>query len=353
MKKLTYKISRYPSSSKISARDVDREIARALQVWADVTDLTFQQKRYGSVHIEIKFAEGEHGDGDPFDGVGGTLAHAYFPVYGGDAHFDSGEKWTMNSELGTNLLQTAAHEFGHSLGLSHSDKSQALMAPFYRGYEPKVRLDKDDINAITSLYGTKTEKVHFPVDDYKQTNIRELCDGTKFDTIAMTDDKVTFVFKDDNYWKLTDVSVAPGYPKYIFQGWEGLPSNLDAAFTWTNGKTYFFKDSLYWRFSNQTMDQGYPKKISKGFEGIPNYIDAAFVWSGNGKIYFFKDTQYWRFDPDQSPPVKSSYPRPSTNWEGLPAKLDAALLYKNGFTYFFKDNEYWRFNDRRFSVIIN
>lgn len=71
---------------------------------------------------------------------------------------------------------------------------------------------------------------------------------------------------------------------------------------------------------------------------------------GNGKIYFFKDSQYWRFDPDQSPPVKSSYPRPSTNWDGLPPTLDAALLYKNGFTYFFKDNQYWRFNDRRFSV---
>ena len=79
------------------------------------------------------------------------------------------------------------------------------------------------------------------------------------------------------------------------------------------------------------------------------------MWSGNGKIYFFKQSQYWRFDPDQSPPVKSSYPRPSRNWDGLPETLDAALFYKNGFTYFFKNNQYWRFNDRRFSVrlIIN
>ncbi len=30
------------------------------------------------------------------------------------------------------------------------------------------------------------------------------------------------------------------------------------------------------------------RQISKGFEGIPSNVDAAFVWSGNDKIYFFK-----------------------------------------------------------------
>jgi len=91
---------------------------------------------------------GEHGDGDPFDGPGGTLAHAYFPVYGGDAHFDDSERWTIKSYRGTNLFQVAAHEFGHSLGLSHSDIKSALMAPFYRGYDPNFILDRDDIDAI-------------------------------------------------------------------------------------------------------------------------------------------------------------------------------------------------------------
>lgn len=49
---------------------------------------------------------------------------------------------------GTNLFQVAAHEFGHSLGLSHSDVRASLMAPFYRGYERDFELDKDDIQGI-------------------------------------------------------------------------------------------------------------------------------------------------------------------------------------------------------------
>jgi len=355
VKNLTYRISKYPSSSKMSKKDVDYEIARALQVWADVTDLTFEPRKEGSVHIDIKFADGEHGDGDAFDGYGGTLAHAFFPVYGGDAHFDNAETWTMNTYLGTNLLQTAAHEFGHSLGLSHSDQNKALMSPFYRGYEKKVRLERDDISAITSLYGEKIDKpspsVVFPGRNPDRGNT-ELCNdrGRGFDTIVTTDDRQTFVFKNNKYWRLTDDSIAPGYPRTISSDWRGLSRNLNAAFTWTNGKTYFFKKSMYWRFSNQTMDEGYPKRISSGFEGIPDDIDAAFVWSGNAKIYFFKGSNYWRFDPDQSPPVKSSYPRPISNWNGIPDNINAAMLYKNGFTYFFKENNYWRFNDRAFSI---
>jgi len=50
--------------------------------------------------------------------------------------------------LDRNLLQTAAHEFGHSLGLSHSDVTPALMAPFYNGFEVKLKLQADDIKAI-------------------------------------------------------------------------------------------------------------------------------------------------------------------------------------------------------------
>ncbi|XP_011349111.1 matrix metalloproteinase-14 isoform X2 [Ooceraea biroi] len=352
-KNLTYKLSKYPTG--LNKQEVDKEIAKAFSVWSGETDLTFTPKSgYENVHIEIRFEVGEHGDGDPFDGPGGTLAHAYFPVYGGDAHFDDSERWTIRSYRGTNLFQVAAHEFGHSLGLSHSDIKSALMAPFYRGYDPYFTLDQDDIDAIQALYGKKTNygprgqgTTSRPSPPAEEDP--ELCKDPKVDAMFNTKDGDTIVFKGKHYWKLTDNGVASGYPRRISSTWKELPSNIDAAFTYRNGKTYFFKGTQYWRYINSTMDGDYPKEISDGFTGIPDHIDAATVWTGNGKIYFYKGTKFWRFDPASKPPVRSNYPKLIKNWQGIPDHVNAAVTYK-GYTYFFQDNAYYRFNDRTFSV---
>merc|ERR1719153_1536927 len=152
---LSYRVTRY--SRKMSATLVNADVRKAFKYWSDVTNLKFFSKEKGDVDIEIGFFTFNHGDGDPFDGVGGTLAHAFFPIYGGDVHFDADEQWTVRSWRGTSLLQTAAHEFGHSLGLSHSDQPAALMAPFYRGDQGRVALDQDDITAVQALYGEKKE----------------------------------------------------------------------------------------------------------------------------------------------------------------------------------------------------
>lgn len=203
-------------------------------------------------HIDIRFEKYDHGDSDPFDGPGGTLAHAYFPVYGGDVHFDDSEKWTINvgsgkkciskaltirvlpegilgtnlrnSTLpGTNFFQVAVHEFGHALGLSHSDVRGAVMYPFYGGYDPAFSLHSDDVDGIQALYGASenpgpnddedsfgagsgkpTTTVKPPITTTNPSNTPspptsdgdpELCNDGSIDTIFNSKEGVTYVFK--------------------------------------------------------------------------------------------------------------------------------------------------------------
>ncbi|XP_023775139.1 matrilysin [Cyanistes caeruleus] len=145
---LTYRILSY--TSDIPRKNVDNAIKRALMVWSDVTPLHFRRVYGTQADIEIRFARREHGDGAPFDGKGGTLAHAFGPGegLGGDAHFDNDEKWS-NVDKDINLFLVAAHEFGHSLGLDHSNVRGALMYPIYSYQNPETfKLPADDRQGI-------------------------------------------------------------------------------------------------------------------------------------------------------------------------------------------------------------
>lgn len=51
------------------------------------------------------------------------------------------------------LFAVAAHEFGHSLGLSHSSVPGSLMFPYYNGFKETDDLPRDDIIGIQQLYG--------------------------------------------------------------------------------------------------------------------------------------------------------------------------------------------------------
>lgn len=57
---------------------------------------------------------------------------------------------------GVRLFAVAAHEFGHSLGLSHSSVTGALMNPFYQYIQDNFQLPHDDTVAIRMLYGKTT-----------------------------------------------------------------------------------------------------------------------------------------------------------------------------------------------------
>ncbi|CAG5121180.1 unnamed protein product, partial [Candidula unifasciata] len=313
-------------------------------VWADVTPLKFTLRPFNErADIDVRFARRHHGDGNPFDGRGRTLAHAFFPQFGGDVHFDDDEDWTVNMSSGVNMLQVAAHEFGHSLGLSHSDVSTAIMAPFYRGYKRDFRLDPDDIGAIQELY--EMEKIPPTRAGGPILTIPKICTDSKIDAITMNSDGYTYIFRGTQYYRLNSYGIDEGYPKEIDQDWKGITGPIDSALHWDNGYTYIFKGHYYWKFYNFKLI--YVRSISEGFKGIPGNIDASFVWGGNGKTYFIKGDQYWRYTVSH---VDPGYPKPMSVWVGLPSHIDAALKWKNGRTYFFSGDLYYRYNDVDFRV---
>jgi len=58
-------------------------------------------------------------------------------------------------------------------------------------------------------------------------------------------------FSGNVYWRYDDVKeeMDPGYPRDISR-WRGVPSHLDAAMRWIDGKTYFFKRKSFWGFDD-------------------------------------------------------------------------------------------------------
>ena len=161
---ITWRVTQYSqcASKDMPKNLVDEALRRAFYVWEKHANITFKFEPNDNIlpDIEIRWEVGDHGDGDPFDGKGGTLAHAFFPQgdrLSGDLHFDDQETWTLGTaRVGVNLTQAAAHEIGHSLGLDHSRDSTALMAPVYRGYKEQFDLMPDDIEKIQALYGKST-----------------------------------------------------------------------------------------------------------------------------------------------------------------------------------------------------
>lgn len=147
-------------TEKVSGDREQELVAQAFALWAAQTSLTFTETNSRqSADIVIGWAEGEHGDGDPFDGPGNVLAHASYPnpyeerqVF---LHFDDAERWVDSDTQDVDLLTVAAHEIGHALGLGHSNDPNALMYPSYS--EPHRFLGGDDIAGIQSLYGLASE----------------------------------------------------------------------------------------------------------------------------------------------------------------------------------------------------
>lgn len=105
---------------------------------------------------------GDHGDGQPFDGAGGELAHASASEK--KIHFDDDEDWLYYQVHSADFrrtgkmpdfVQTIIHEMGHVLGLSHTKTKESVMFPtIYTGPAGShYALHQEDISRVQAIYG--------------------------------------------------------------------------------------------------------------------------------------------------------------------------------------------------------
>ncbi|XP_063077613.1 matrix metalloproteinase-25 [Engraulis encrasicolus] len=384
--KITWSLSNKPTRSRNlnDPETVKTIMGYALKPWRDVTPLEFQEveaHRGAEADLEISFDRAHHDDGYPFDGRGGTLAHAFFPGesrISGNTHFDDDEEWGFQDTSGqsTDLFTVAVHEFGHALGLGHSAVSGSIMAPYYAGPATRdirsYRLPQDDTQGIQQLYGPRDPKSPnlpnpglpdlpkpppphgTPVPD---PTVKDRCGGS-FDAVANIRGEV-FFFKGKFFWRREHsgslLSLAPAEIKNF---WIGLPDNnqkIDAVYERSDSKIIFFSGSNYWVFENTKALPGYPRHISdwgmKHSDGRPvTSVEAAFVWAHNGRTFLFSGGEFWGFSNGKDIQLQGpdeGYPKGASLWKGMPSHPDDIISYREGNTYFFKGNSFWKIEKGR------
>ncbi|KAK1900361.1 Collagenase 3 [Dissostichus eleginoides] len=282
---VTFRIVNY--TPDLPKADVDRAIRNALNVWSDVTPLTFKKLREGIADIMISFGSLEHGDYNPFDGPNGLLAHAYPPGQGmgGDTHFDEDENWTKDSS-----------------GPNPNQRKVKPKPDAPNKCDPGLSFD-----AVTELRGETMIfkdrfywRLHPQMPEPEQTLIKSTWPSipNKVDAAYENPEKdIVIIFSGIRMWALQGYNLVDGYPKYIHK--LGLPKDIrtiDAAVHIKDtGKTLLFTDEDYWSYDEAagTMDSGYPRSIEQDFPGMDGEVDAAAFQYGY--LYFYHENLQYEY----------------------------------------------------------
>ncbi|XP_047451210.1 matrix metalloproteinase-20 [Mugil cephalus] len=318
---ITYTIARYTPDMR--REDVEKSFHSALKLWSDAAPLRFIKVSHSKADIVFSFARRTHGDFFPFDGPRGVLAHAFQPGegLGGDVHFDEDETWTAGRQ-GYSLFAVAAHELGHSLGLTHSRDPSSIMYPTYKHHSSaQYSLSTDDVLGIQTLYGKPNKKVETQPASKK-------CDPYfSFDAATMIDNEIVF-FKDRCMWMRT---IKATYWNRLTEGHSstylpGISSHMDAAYDIpAKGVAYIFTGRKYWVVQQLKTKSRSGSIYEYGFPSRVRQVDAAVHVSEYGKTVFFVGEFYYRYDESKKQ-MDPGFPRLiQKDWPGIPRSVDAAF----------------------------
>ncbi|XP_008279891.1 matrix metalloproteinase-20 [Stegastes partitus] len=343
---ITYTTSKYTPDMK--REDVEKSFRFALKMWSDAVPLKFIKVNHGKADIVFSFARGTHGDFFPFDGPRGVLAHAFQPGegLGGDVHFDEDETWTAGRQ-GYSLFAVAAHELGHSLGLTHSRDPSAIMYPNYRHQSrTQYSLSADDVLGIQTLYGKPGKKVE------SQSSLKKCDPNFSFDAATMFDNEIIF-FKNRYMWMRTTRTT---YWNRLTEGHSStylpsISSHVDAAYDIpAKGVVYIFTGHKYWVVQQLKMKSRAGSIHEYGFSSRVRQVDAAVHVSEYMKTMFFIGEFYYRYD-EQKRQMDPGFPRLiQTDWPGIPRRVDAAFKL-NGSIFLLSGTKSYQYDFRLKRVV--
>lgn len=136
------------------------QFQKAAAIWETVANIQLVQvSDNGTAVGQSGKQQGDSNFGDIRIGAipeqSGTLGLTFFPppdnggTLAGDMFFNSSVNWQINS--GYDIETVALHEFGHALGMAHSQIQQALLYASYNGI--KQTTNSDDVSGLSGIYG--------------------------------------------------------------------------------------------------------------------------------------------------------------------------------------------------------